>query len=651
MEKSSSMMPFSGDAPSVPRDTILLQLEKIVGSEVFRSSDRSTKLLRYLVEQTLGGKAESLKEYTIGTEALGKNTSFDPRLDHIVRAEASRLRARLEKYYSNGGRADGVVIALPKGTYVPRFQRRPEAEQRLVEGQRGPSTTRIRRYALGFGAISAVLLVLISIGFWRLLAQPSTVSIAVLPFANLSTDPGQEFFSDGVSEEIMTALAKVPSLRVIGRGSAFEIKDRRVSSRAAGQLLGVRYIVEGSVRKSGERVRITAQLVNVDTGLSVWTDSYDDDLQDIFETQSQIAQAVADALQLALGIGGSSRLVANRTDDLASYEDYLRARSFYRMRAIDDALGILEPLVVRNPDFAPAWSLLAQAYFVFPLYGFADTNAEARSFRDRANTAAQTAIRLDPTNAPARSVLADLGYAQGNWTEGEDGFREALALDPNNPDILNRFSARLLISGRIQESLSLNEKLRSLEPFVPVYDVTAARVMVTAGQAKSAIEVLKKALLEAPATYYRNLYLARAYAAVGEYQLAADTLLATPPLDASVPGYSSGVAQRPHFENAARIIRSAPQTTASPEMLPALPGGLSFVYAYVGALERILEPLAQTPDNGPSYDILWQAESAPLRKTDQFKKTVTDLGLVQLWRDRGWPDLCRPAGAADFVCD
>lgn len=641
-----------GETPSLPRDAILLELEKIVGSEAFRSSDRSTRLLRFLVEQTVDGQAESLKEYTIGTEALGRNTSFDPRLDHIVRAEASRLRARLEKYYASEGRTDAVLIALPKGTYVPRFQRRSETDDGRADGIRSPSNSLMHKYALGIGGVAFALLILVSAGLWQLSAQqPQTVSIAVLPFANLSTDAGQEFFSDGVSEEIMTALANVPSLSVVGRGSAFEIKDRRLSSRAAGELLGVRYIVEGSVQKSGERVRITAQLVDVDTGLSVWGDTYDDDLGDIFETQSQMAEAIASALQLALGVGDTNRLVSNRTDDLASYEDYLRARSLYRRRAIDDALEILEPLVVRDPDFAPAWSLLAQAYFVFPLYGFADTNAEARSMRDRANNAAQTAIRLDPANAPARSVLADLDYAQGRWTEGEDGFREALALDPNNPDILNRFGARLMISGRIQEALRLNEKLRSLEPFVPVYDVTAARVMVTAGQAQAAIALLEKAPLEAPATYYRNLYLARAYAAAGQYQLAADTLLETPPLDPTVPGYSSGVAQRPHFENAARIIRSAPEKTPLPETLPALPGGLSFVYAYVGAVERVLEPLAQTPDNGPSYDILWQAETAPLRKTQQFKKGVTDLGLVQLWRDRGWPDLCRPSGDQDFTCD
>jgi tetratricopeptide (TPR) repeat protein len=247
--------------------------------------------------------------------------------------------------------------------------------------------------------------------------------------------------------------------------------------------------------------------------------------------------------------------------------------------------------------------------------------------------------------------LADLDYARVYWTKGEDGFRKALQLDPNNPDLLNRFAARLAISGRIGESMRLNENLRNLEPLVSSYNITAARVMVTAGQAKSAIAILEKMPPEAPLIYYRNLYLARAYAAEGRYEMSADMLLATPPLDASRAGFSSGVAHHQYFQDAARIIRSAPEKISSPEMLPDVPGGLNFVYAYVGALERILEPLAQTPDNGPSYDILWQANAAPLRKTEQFKKTVTDLGLVQLWRDRGWPDVCRPAGDRDFVCE
>lgn len=489
----------------------------------------------------------------------------------------------------------------------------------------------------------AVVLGLVAI--WSFRPPPTReamLPIAVLPFVNMSTDSGQEFFSDGLTEEIVTALAKIPSLSVVGRASAFQLKNEHVDSRTAGKVLGVRYLVEGSVRKSGERVRITAQLVNTDTGLSIWTETYDRELQDIFETQSQIAESIAGALQLTFADGTVRKLVSNRTSDLTSYQEYLRARTLYRTRNIHDVLGILEPLVVRDGNFAPAWSLLAQAYFILPLYGFADSNAQARGVFEKAEASARTAIRLDPTNAPAYSVLADLDYTRGYWTKGEDGFRKAIELDPNDPDILNRFSARLTTSGRVKEALNLGERVRTLEPFMPSYNVTTARVMVTAGQFQSAIALLEKTSADGPVGYYRNLYLARAYAAAGRYDAAEQTLRATPPLDGS---------SHQNFEQAARILHSAPEKASSPAALPAVPGGLNFVYAHVGAWERVLEPLAQRPENGPAYDILWQAEAAPLRKTQRFKKVVDDVGLVQLWRARGWPDLCHPVTGGDFSCD
>jgi TolB-like protein len=161
---------------------------------------------------------------------------------------------------------------------------------------------------------------------------PAGISVAVLPFANLSGDTGQEFFSDGLTEEIMTALAKVSALRVVGRESAFQFKGQKTNMHAVGQSLGANYLVEGSVRKAGDQVRITAQLVRADDGVSLWTDSYDRELKNIFTTQSDIAQAVAIALRAPLGLQEGQTLVSNRIVDTDSYQDYLRARALVRAR-------------------------------------------------------------------------------------------------------------------------------------------------------------------------------------------------------------------------------------------------------------------------------------------------------------------------------
>ena len=243
--------------------------------------------------------------------------------------------------------------------------------------------------------------------------QPGGISIAVLPFVNLSSDKEQEFFSDGMTEEITSALAKVPSLRVVGRTSAFQFKGENKDLRAIGQSLGASHLIEGSVRKDGNQVRITAQLIKADDGTHLWTESYDRELKGIFAVQEDIAQAIAVALRVPLGLKQGDTLVRNRTDDLESYQQYLRARALVRARAVSDAIAILEPLVARNPDYAPAWAMLAHAYSLAPTYTpvyRAGSVEEARRFIqsafDKGEVAARKAIELDSRFALGYAVLA-----------------------------------------------------------------------------------------------------------------------------------------------------------------------------------------------------------------------------------------------------
>jgi TolB-like protein len=464
-------------------------------------------------------------------------------------------------------------------------------------------------------------------------ANTNGVSIAVLPFVNLSSDKEQEFFSDGMTEEITAALARIQSMRVIGRTSAFQFKGQNEDLRAIGRALGASHLIEGSVRKAGDRVRITAQLIKADDGSHLWTENYDRELTDVFAIQEDIAQAIAGALRVPLGLQAGERLVTNRTTDLESYQQYLRARGMYRARDIEGAIRVLESLVARDRGFAPAWGLLAQAY----------VQAAAGSLYAKGESAAREAIRSDPRNAMAYSALGDMNSFLAKWTIGEDYFRHALAIDPNEPDVLHRYSARLAVAGRIKEALSIREKLRTLDPFAPIYISVTARLMVTERQTEAAIAALETI----PADIQRSIALARALAMEGRYSEAADALLATPP-QVAVPSRRS-------IEDAARLLRSAPQKTGSPESLPSLDRQLNFVYLYVGALDHVLdspERDLQSHDTlGVQLDVLWQSESAPLRKTERFRKFVRDSGLVDYWRAYGWADVCRPMGADDFVCD
>ncbi len=188
-------------------------------------------------------------------------------------------------------------------------------------------------------------------------------SIAVLPFSNFSGNSNEEYFSDGMTEEITSALVKIQNLAVVGRISAFQFKGKAADLRAIGKSLNAVYLLEGSVRKADGRVRVTAQLIRADTGDHLWTESYDRDLKDVFAVQEDIARAIATALQVPLGLKEGENLVSNRTSDTAAYEDYLRAIALAKTNGdIKQSIAILESVVTRDPGYAPAWAFLATVY-------------------------------------------------------------------------------------------------------------------------------------------------------------------------------------------------------------------------------------------------------------------------------------------------
>jgi tetratricopeptide (TPR) repeat protein len=285
---------------------------------------------------------------------------------------------------------------------------------------------------------------------------------------------------------------------------------------------------------------------------------------------------------------------------------------------------MLEQVVARDPTYAPAWALLGRM----------------SADRDKSEMAAREALRLDPRNA-TYSAMVGIQAAQGNRAVSEDLRKEALAQDPDEPDTLDSFSNSLAFAGRLKEALSIRVKLRTLEPFVPVYNYITASIMLIGGQSAAAIPILEAL----PAAQARNTALAHAYAMEGRYQEAADTILA----------FKGGNRDRGAVEEAARLIRSAPTKVKAPETLPAFDQELSFVYLYVGARDRVLDyqerQAARYPNLGSAeIRYLWSPDFAPVRKTERFKTFVRKMGLVDYWRAKGWPEFCRPVGTDDFVC-
>lgn len=481
------------------------------------------------------------------------------------------------------------------------------------------------------------------------------ITLAVLPFANLSGDPGQDFFSDGMTEEVNSALSNVSRLHVIARRSAFQFKNQNRDIRTVARLLGASHLIEGSIRRQGARIRISVQLVRGADGVELWSQKFDRNLTDIFAIQEEIASSIAAALRIPLGLEPGEQLVANRTRDLGSYEQYLRARALYRGRHVQEAISILEPAVARDPGYAPGHSLLAMTYGLVPVYlineyhvaSIASGRAAIGNPLGKSEIEARRALRLDPRQAEAYVALALIYADRLKWAAAEDSFRQALNLNPNDADAIHLYGLMLTDTGRLKDALKSREKLRELEPFVPIYNIMTAAMMQMNGEDKAATALLSTTPADGPTSYWRDIYLARGYAAFGHYAQAADALLAMSPDVKRV--------SRKSVEKAAGYLRVLSLGHALPSKLPVLEGELCFVYAHTAEPGRVFATMERDislnfGDLGP-LESPWLPLYSPVRRTKRFNMLVRNAGLLSYWRQRQWADHCRPGHDDTFACD
>lgn len=278
-------------------ELVRVELEKILSSEGFARNDRLRGFLRFVVEQQLSGRGDELKESVIGVEVFGRRAGYDVRQDSAVRTEAGKLRARLLAYYAGEGAADPLVIDLPKGGYTPAY--------RVVE--RAPADGSLanpkKRWSLQLRTIVAVacLGAVLAASWWRFQHQNAPIAIAVLPLINLSQDPANDYFADGLTGEIIRNLSIIEGLAVRSQTSSFSFKGKPQTVRDAGKQLDAEYILEGSVLRSGPQLRINAQLVRVRDDFSLWSGRYDRESTDVFAIQDEVSRGVVNSLRLKLG--------------------------------------------------------------------------------------------------------------------------------------------------------------------------------------------------------------------------------------------------------------------------------------------------------------------------------------------------------------
>jgi TolB-like protein/Flp pilus assembly protein TadD len=282
-------------------------------------------------------------------------------------------------------------------------------------------------------------------------------AIAVLPFADMSPDGDQQYFSDGISEEILTVLSRIRGLRVAARSSAFAYGGREMDIGQVGADLQVPYVLGGSVRKDGDQIRVTAELVSVADNFRVWTESYDRRLEGIFAIQTDIAESIAESLRVPLGLAPEGLVVA--TTDMDAHDLYLNGRAALRRRGagVGEAVRLFEAAIARDSAWAPAWAALAQAHAAHPLYTGSGRESTDSTFwadnLDAGAEAARRALELDPQSAAAYIALGSIHRDRWEWEDAERELLLALELDPDNVEAHIQYGELLWGTGRLDESL------------------------------------------------------------------------------------------------------------------------------------------------------------------------------------------------------
>jgi len=335
-------------------------------------------------------------------------------------------------------------------------------------------------------------------------------SIAVLPFADMSERGDQEYFSDGITEELLDVLTKLRALRVAARTSAFAFKGVNLTARQLGDTLEVEYLLEGSVRKAGDDLRITAQLIDVGDGSHLWSEQYDRTFDDVFAIQTEIARAIADALRLSLGL--ESEELVHPTADLEAYDLYLAGRANLRERgaSLRDAVRLFEAAIARDSAWAPAWAGLAEAHELMAYYPASwerqPTDNESRlaimrTHQEAAVAAAEQALDLDPDIASARVALGSVFRSRQQWETSEREYLRALSLDPDNAEAHQQYADMLLSAGRVAEGLAAANRSVELDP-VPIRLSGLSYAQWADGRHEDALETTRRGIAADP---HRNV--------------------------------------------------------------------------------------------------------------------------------------------------
>jgi TolB-like protein/DNA-binding SARP family transcriptional activator len=477
------------------------------------SSRAAVGLMRAL--EAAGDRSAALEHARVHEALLSEEWGIAP--DPAVAALAERLLSPGPPRQDGGLRPRGAGGAVEAP--VPAALEGEEAGRGPYAGLRRPATLAL----VALVAVAGAAYALAGIrgegvpgpaedhGTPPTLPAAAAGSIAVLPFLDLSPAGDQEYFGHGMAEELIAALSRVEGLRVTARTSSFRFQGSGADVREVGRRLGVAHLLEGSVRRAGDRLRITAKLVDTETGYQLWSESYERRMSDVFAIQEEISRAIVRALELRLAGGGDDALVAPPTGDLAAYDPYLRGLYFLDRLQVPQAVEHLGEATRRDPRFARAYAALAEAYAVPAAY----SELSPPDARERGVAAARAAIRLDPALADAHAALGWLEMIGFRWEEAERALRHAVALDPRAPRARFYYGLLLHRQERWDEAIAQLRRARELDPLSLTANAVFASFLGDLGRTEEAVAHLQGTLELEPSFPIAHAVLGHLYLGTG----------------------------------------------------------------------------------------------------------------------------------------
>lgn len=488
-------------------------------------------------------------------------------------------------------------------------------------------------------------------------APPPKHSIAILPFADMSPDGDQEYLGDGVAEEILNALVKVTELRVSGRTSSFSFKGKDADIQSIGETLNVAHVLEGSVRSQGDRVRITAQLIQVSDGFHIWSETYEGDLKNIFDLQDAIAKQIVSELEILLDAEGA-RLVSNLTRSPEAYDEFLRGREyFYKLvgdTAIPQAEKHLERAVELDQNFDQAWAYLGLVHINMP--DVVDVDDPADNYA-KAETAFTRALNINPDNSIAERVKAAILTTKRDFFGAVQAYERGFKLDTENPDLIFTFGYALNAVGLHEQAIKHLNKAELLDPSFPL-------LQQNLGLAQNALGDSEKALVHFKKGMRLNYVPCRLLAAIKEseqgdiraaYALMRDYMKDAPPWfisrlksPLSRYVYFSALLRRSKFSSWL-VGRSTKLRIKKPGYKPVFwdaAASLRFCNPddYLDFMRKSAFPYALIAL--PFHSVFVERSNAIIRH-EKFPQFAEDVGLVKIWQTYGWPKQIQPNPGTD----